>query len=127
MTTLRFGFAEIERAAVDWGANCGPAALAAACGLTLDDVRPHLEGFERKRYTNPTMMFGALDSLGVRWRRLKPCAWPDYGLVRVQWHGPWMADGVPRRARYRHSHWIGVRTSLDGGRQVFVVIRRRST
>jgi hypothetical protein len=31
--------------------NCGPGAIAAICGLTLDDLRPHLGDFEQKRYT----------------------------------------------------------------------------
>ena len=57
---------DLERAAREWGANCGPAAIAEISGLTLDELRPHMDafGFDRKRYTNPTMMFGVLDSIG---------------------------------------------------------------
>ena len=85
-----------------------PGALAAICDLSLHEVRPHLKGFERKRYTNPTMMYAALNSLGVLWSRAVPLsAWPERGLVRIQWHGPWMAPGVPVRVRYPHTHWIG--------------------
>lgn len=109
----RFGLKAAERANDEWGANCGPAALAAIMGMTLDEVRPHMGDFERKRYTNPTLMFGALRSIGAEWRALprKDGAvwdWPRYGLCRVQWEGPWTASGVPIRVRYRHTHWIGV-------------------
>jgi hypothetical protein len=63
---------DLARANDEWGANCGPGALAAIMDLTLDEVRPHLPGFEAKRYTNPTMMFAALDGLKVKWRLAKP-------------------------------------------------------
>ena len=95
-----------------WGANCGPASIAAVCGLTLDQVRPHMGNFETKHYTNPTLMWRALASLGVRFSYrggdLGRRAWPAFGLARIQWEGPWTRPGVPMRARYRHTHWVGV-------------------
>jgi hypothetical protein len=72
--------------------------------------------FEKKHYTNPSLMFAALRSVGVSWSETRQ--WPARGLVRVQWEGPWMAAGVPLRARYRHTHWIGAAT-LSGNRGVF--------
>ncbi len=102
---------DAQRAADAWGANCGPGALAAVLGKTLDDVRPHLVGFDLKGYTNPTMMFVALHELGVKWKDVP--GWPTNGLVRVQWGGPWMRPGVPIRARYRHTHWIATRLVGD--------------
>lgn len=102
---------EAVRAGDEWGANCGPGALAAVLNKTLADVRPHLAGFDMKRYTNPTMMFGALRELGVGWTDTEQ--WPTNGLVRVQWGGPWMRVGVPIRARYRHTHWIATRLVDD--------------
>ena len=112
MISLRFTTADADRAYDAWGANCGPGAIAAVCGLTLDEVRPHLGDFEAKRYTNPTLMWATLRSLGVpfayRGGDLGHDWWPTYGLARVQWEGPWTHPGVPIRARYRHSHWIGV-------------------
>lgn len=106
-----FTLSDAIAAAEQWGANCGPGALAGVLGLTLDAVRPHLIGFDGKRYTNPTMMRGALDSLGVRyqWTPLKgeTKQLPIDGLARVQWAGPWTKAGVPMAARYRHTHWIG--------------------
>lgn len=114
MTPVRFTLSDLERASDAWGANCGPAALAAICGLTLDEVRPHLQGFDEKRYTNPTMMFAALNSIGRSWQRIRTSQlsgaaahMPRWGLCRIQWEGPWTGPGVPMRARYRHTHWIG--------------------
>lgn len=103
----RFNFDDAERAFNDWGANCGPGAVAAIARMTLDEVRPYLGDFERKGYTNPTLMFEILRNLGLRVSLTKPPDWPTYGLVRVQWEGPWMNPGVPMAARYRHTHWVG--------------------
>lgn len=104
----RFTADDVDRAHDEWGANCGPGAIAAICGLTLDEVRPHMGDFEQKRYTNPTLMWSVLDSIGVDWSLTDPAGgWPVYGLARVQWEGPWTKPGVPLRARYRHTHWVG--------------------
>ncbi len=107
----RFTADDADRAHEQWGANCGPGAIAAICGLTLDEVRPHMGDFEAKRYTNPTLMWAVLRSIGVsfsyRGGHLGRELWPEYGLCRVQWEGPWTQPGVPARAAYRHTHWIG--------------------
>lgn len=104
----RFSVVDAERAANEWGANCGPGAAAAILEMSLDDVRPLFAaaGFAGKHYTNPTMMFDVLNASGRVWRK-KGSIWPNWGLVRVQWEGPWTQPGVPVRARYRHTHWIG--------------------
>lgn len=108
LTRTRFTEADAQRAFDTWGSNCGPGAIAAVMGMTLDEVRPHMGDFEKKRYTNPTLMFDALNSIGRPWRKMRaPLTVPSWGLIRVQWHGPWMAEGVPIAARYRHTHWIG--------------------
>ncbi len=113
MTVLhpRFTAEDADRAYDEWGANCGPGAIAAICGLTLDELRPHMGDFERKRYTNPTLMWQVLRSVGVgftvRSGQFGAADLPRYGLARVQWEGPWTEPGVPMRARYRYSHWIG--------------------
>lgn len=121
----RFSAEDAERAYGEWGANCGPGAIAAICGLTLDELRPHMGDFERKRYTNPTLMWAVLDRLGVRWNRQWPPAtalsWPQYGLCRIQWEGPWTRPGVPVRARYRYTHWVGAATRPGCGGKKTVV------
>ena len=106
MLPTRFTADDADRAHADWGANCGPGALAAIMGMTLDEVRPHLIGFDQKHYTNPTMMNDALRRIGKPWQKIG-ANWPQYGLVRVQWEGPWTQPGVPMRVRYRYTHWIG--------------------
>lgn len=101
--------ADDAQAAFDsWGANCGPGALAAVMGLSLDAVRQHLVGFDAKRYTNPTMMRAALDSMhaSYQWKAGRFGLFPSYGLARVQWAGPWTKPGVPAAAAYRHTHWV---------------------
>ena len=109
----RFTLEDADRAHDEWGENCGPGAIAAVMGLTLDELRPHMGDFEQKRYTNPTLMWDVLNRLGVKWRASRPspptnAAWPNYGLARIQWEGPWTEPGVPMRARYRFTHWVGV-------------------
>ncbi len=103
----RFTLEEAQRACDEWGLNCGPAAIAVISRLNLEELRPHLGDFEKKHYTNPTLMWQILKSIGARWRLRKDGQqWPRYGLVRIQWEGPWTATGVPIVARYRHTHWI---------------------
>lgn len=124
--TLKFTLDDAQRAGDEWKFNCGPAAICAVLGKTPEEVRPHLGDFERKGYTNPTLMFAALRSLGATWTpimktKTDPRAiigWPRRGLVRVQWQGPWTEPGVPMRARYRHTHWIGARYVGDRAAQI---------
>lgn len=108
---LRFTAMDLEEAHEAWGCNCGPGALAAILGLTLDQVRPLMGDFEQKRYTNPTLMLESLRRAGARLSyrggHLDPADMPNYGLARIQWEGPWTQPGLPMRARYRYTHWVG--------------------
>jgi hypothetical protein len=114
VTAIRFTAADMEHAADDWSCNCGPAALAAICGLTLDEARPHFGAFPG--YTNPTLMRRALTAAGRRFtvqRTDVPFTdpgdeWPRWGLARIQWEGPWTQPGASPRWAYRHTHWVGV-------------------
>jgi len=120
----RFTEADAQCAFDAWGCNCGPSALAVVMGMRLDEVRPHLKGFDEKRYTNPLMMYDALRSIGRPWRRLNVRSvapglrdrwfWPCFGLSRIQWEGPWTEPGVPIQARYRKTHWVGVMRANRG-------------
>jgi len=120
----RFTLEDLEAANDAWGCNCGPGALAAICGLTLDEVRPHL-GPAWPGYTNPTAMRNALRSVRARlnqaigWLELDVARWPSRGLCRIQWEGPWTQPGVPARARYRFTHWIGAATDPVRGVGIF--------
>jgi hypothetical protein len=102
----KFDVDAAQRAYDEWGCNCGPSAVAAIMGMSLDEVRPFMGDFERKYYTNPTLMFETLARIGRPWRKVG-VAWPEYGLARIQWEGPWTEPGVPVRARYRYTHWVG--------------------
>lgn len=111
-TRAKFTALDAMAAQDQWGANCGPGALAGILGLTLEELRPHLGDFEAKRYTNPLLMWRILHGLeryGLSWsKKTRPPAYPAYGLARVQWEGPWTEPGVPMQARYRETHWIGM-------------------
>jgi hypothetical protein len=117
---LAFDLSDAHEAARVWRFNCGPGALCAALAVSPKQIRPHLMEFEAKGYTNPTMMYSILRGLGVRWSN-RGLLWPDSGLVRIQWHGPWMDDGVPPQARYRHSHWVAGRNGPNSDYQIFDV------
>ena len=104
---IRFTVQDADRAFDEWGANCGPGALAAILGLTLEEVRPHIVGFEKKRYTDWKMMVAALETLKADFRALEPPRLPSYGLARIQWEGAWTAPGAHWAARLRHTHWVG--------------------
>lgn len=94
--------------------NCGPAALCAVADLMPDEAVANLPGFATKHYTNPQMMARGLANLKIPFKRLSEefgnvamiPIYPKFGLVRVQWGGPWTKAGVPIRARYRHTHWV---------------------
>lgn len=120
LPTLRFTADDQQRAYEEWGSNCGPGAIAAVLGMTLDELRPSLGDFEQKRYTNPSLMWSILDRLVVPWRlELLAVKWPAFGLARIQWEGPWTANGVPARVAYRHTHWVAASTRPDGRVAVF--------
>lgn len=110
-----FGVDEATAAGEAWGFNCGPGALCAVLQMTPETIRPHLLSFESKGYTNPTLMLSILAGLGVRSRSTYRSDEPQgkctlaFGLMRVQWGGPWTRPGVPMAARYRQTHWVAVR------------------
>jgi hypothetical protein len=125
--TVDYPFTEDEARAAnnEWHCNCGPAALAFALQIGLDKVRAALAptGFEQRRYTSPTMMHEALMNLGhgdfeaVRSPAKYAGAFNGkiaharmfhgpMSLVRIQWTGPWTADGKTQKWAARQTHWI---------------------
>lgn len=114
----RFTIDDAQRAGDEWGFNCGPGALCAVLHLTPEELRPMMGDFERKGYTNPSLMLDVLKRCGAVFRQMyrsdEPGEMPrlQHGLIRVQWGGPWTKPGVPMAARYRQTHWIAMR---DGG------------
>jgi hypothetical protein len=115
LATLQFSSDESNAAHDAWGCNCGPAALAFALGMTLDEIRPHLGDFEARRYTNPTLMLASIKRAGGRvlnYRTYEQYSLRAYtiprmtGLLRIQWNGPWTERSANPRWAYRHTHWI---------------------
>lgn len=105
-----------DRAADEWGLNCGPGAICGALAMYPELVRGHLDGFERRGYMSPTHMWAALKSLGVERELLRWNTWPiSNGICRVQWGGPWCDKGRPAIAAYRHTHWIAARRDAASG------------
>jgi hypothetical protein len=125
---VRFDRDSAQQAGDEWGFNCGPGALCAVLGKTPSEIRAYMGDFEKKGYTNPTLMAsilrnlnapikvmfqGKADSKPDNPRDLK--LYPRFGLVRVQWGGPWTKPGVPIAARYRHTHWVACRFPREFG------------
>lgn len=115
---LRFTADQAAQANEEWGANCGPHSIAAACGLTLDEVRAKLVNF--RGWMNPTQITETLGALG-RFGSIKKGnmgGWIGNGIHRIQWEGPWMNPGVPARVAYKHTHYIAAflePTAVGGG------------
>lgn len=118
--TCRFSVDDAQAAADEWGFNCGPAALCAITGKTPSEIRPFMGEFEQKGYTNPTLMKQCLARLGIAWKPIPLDRWPMWGLVRIQWGGPWMKEGVPIRARYRQSRCQLTKRRLEGAQRELI-------
>lgn len=122
---VKFTVKEAQQASDEWNFNCGPGSLCAVLDKTPEEIRPYLLDFEKKGYTNPKLMFDILRRLNVKNRLSYRCdvpnpafPFPVFGLIRIQWAGPWTKANVPMRVRYRHTHWIGA-FSENGRMMVF--------
>ncbi|WP_422928633.1 hypothetical protein [Singulisphaera sp. PoT] len=115
MPPLRFSEADIDAANRSWGCNCGPAALSACVGFTLDEVRPHLGDFERRGYMNAAMMQAAVGHAGFCIKPARPgWAWPEHGLARIQFGGPWTQPGANPKWASVHTHWVASKRPSAG-------------
>lgn len=110
-----FTEADIERAAEEWGCNCGPSALAFAAQTTLSAVRGMIPEFEKRGYTSPTMMKKGIENLGFGFNLIDCPQNADalghvlsggIALVRIQWTGPWTRPGANPRWAYKYTHWL---------------------
>lgn len=120
---------DVEEAVRLCGATCGPAALAAILQRQVTGVAPYLGDFPSRRHMTPTHMRQALlaaDATVLVWHPAKaPSDDPrTYGLSFVQWEGPWLRPGVPVRAAYRHTHWVGVAHCAEYGRMIYDINAR---
>lgn len=116
-TTLPFYLPpDVDEQHAAWGANCGPAALAALLRVPVAHVREACQPFPG--YVSFAHMLRALGRLGVEHgviRRdfkgvntiLDPAKW--WGrLVLIQWGGAWLNPGVRPGAALCRTHWVAV-------------------
>lgn len=119
MYSYPFSSDEARAAHDEWGFNCGPAALSFALQIPIGTVRGVLTLFEDRGYVNPTMMKAALDALGRQYvamprpacdrvrQQFEQLMWiGPMSLVRIQWTGPWTANGKIMKWAARQTHWI---------------------
>jgi hypothetical protein len=106
--TLRFTEADSERANKEWKASCGPHAIAAAFGLSLEEVRPACIAAGFRGWMNPTQVSQVLVRLGkvTSLRSGLKTAELCNGINRIQWEGKWLNPGVPARVAYKHTHYV---------------------
>lgn len=100
-----------------WGANCGPAALAALTRRTVMSLREHCQPW--KGYLSLASMLGALWSVKVAHhvhRRDFKLTGKAHDPTRfggrlslIQWGGPWLREGIHPSAALCRTHWVAVR------------------
>lgn len=100
---------DVEISSIVFGANCGPAALAASLSRDIADVMRYLPHFEdeNKRYTTLTKMKAALVAASIPFEVRKK-TYPSRGLALVQWTGPWTEKHFFSKWSLRYTHWIAV-------------------
>lgn len=97
-----------------WGANCGPAALAAALRCMVDRTAPLFPDFGRKGYVNAGDMERALRMRSVPFAKTGWGLDPHFGVALIQIHGSWCNPGVPLGAALRRTHWVAVQHNHEG-------------
>lgn len=95
---------DCEQAYDVFGANCGPASIAAILNRNVMDIRSYLDGFEQRKYMNPTHVKATLDKMRIGYKVLGT-QMPINGLVFIQWGGH---ENKPITAQYRFTHWIAI-------------------
>jgi len=100
---------DLTIAEIVFGANCGPAALAASLSMEVTDIMRYLPHFEdeTKRFTNLTAMKAALNAADVLYE-VKRSEFPSRGMALIQWTGPWTQKHFFSRWSLRYTHWIAV-------------------
>lgn len=139
---------DTEAANKEWGANCGPCALAAVLGVPVADVRGAvskgfrgagtiwLDGIEYHHrtdarafpgYMGQADLRGAVQRMGARvgktWRPVPALGMlgVNPALIMVNWLGPW--TGTRGEPHYRHI--IGVRCGMFGLESAWLHLRGR--
>lgn len=110
----------------DLSRNHGPAALAAMTGKQAAEAAFNLPRFNDYGLTTEVMMGLGLYQMDRRfdWREYQgeemTDVWPELGIVRIGFEGPWSLDG-DKIATLKRSHWIATARRPDGKQEVFDV------
>ena len=108
---------DVDAVFQEWGANCGPTALAAVLGCPVSEVRHLFPDFAKRKYANPSQIRQAVESAGrscqvtPQHRNGRDRLVPRNGLMFLQWS----SDDIDRKpiiVQYRSTHWVGVRDQL---------------
>ena len=116
-TDMLYAPPDVEAAVQDWQASCGPGALAALLHCPVNATRPWFPSY--RGWTTPPAMRATLALARCPFTVVPVCDSLHYGLAFLQWTGRWTQPGVPARAAYRHTHWIGVADTEDCGEMVY--------
>lgn len=126
MKPLLYNEADSKAANKAWKATCGPHAIAAACGKTLEQVREAMVkgGVNYRGWMSPTQVSKTLITLGQVHNFTSRLKTQDLceGINRVQWEGKWLNPGVAGAHRI-FSH--PPRRALQGRRALHLLPQRR--
>src|SRR5262245_42581782 len=89
-----------------FGANCGPASLAAVLSVEVCDVIALFDQFPDRPYTSRMKMEEALRSCDLEFARTGE--FPEFGLALIQFEGRWNQFRGSERWAGSYSHWIAV-------------------
>lgn len=110
----------------DMDRSHGPAALAAMTGVTAAIAADNLPRFLDYGLTTEVMMALGLYQMDRRFSWKEHAGeemtevWPEFGIIRVGFEGPWSLEG-DTLATLRRSHWIATARRPNGEREVFDV------
>ena len=99
---------DIEVARLNFGANCGPSAFAAATGREVCRIMRYFAHFEQSQcWTNLTHMRRAFEQAGYHTEVFR-LEMPVVGVALIQWTGPWTQKHFFSRWSLVHTHWVAI-------------------
>lgn len=107
MNRLRHIPWDIEVAWLNFGANCGPSAFAAATGTEVCRIMKHFAHFEHSPWTNLSQMKSAFMAAGHAFSVHRQMM-PHSGVALIQWLGPWTDREFFSSWSLPYTHWIAV-------------------
>jgi hypothetical protein len=136
VSSLLYEPSDVDEQWKEWGANCGPSAIAALVGREVKDVRAaveHAAGGEKSKkkgrsgrwlgYMHAGHLISVLQAFGLDPKRTnfapKQGRWPRKGLAMIQTEGPWCHPPAKPTARFRYTHTVAV---IDAGPPLGVLV-----